>query len=150
MHPLQLLMLHIWICLVAAWFDFTETTQPSTPLQDTPSKGIHFNECCKMVVQLPSAWSHPPRNFAVFRRRLTRGGRAGLKAKAEEEMKKFNIQIVTSNRHLRENFKPKHGLNINNVIEIPTQRKQIQETTSTHFVLSLMAAKTMFLVTKLC
>lgn len=33
-----------------------------------------------MAARLPSAWSHPPRNSLIFRRRPTRGRRAGLKS----------------------------------------------------------------------
>ena len=58
-----------------------------------------------MAARLPSAWSHPPRNSSIFRRRPTRGRRAGLKAKAEEKRKKFNIQVITFNRHLYANSK---------------------------------------------
>ena len=78
-----------------------------------------------------------------------RGRRAGVKTRAEEARKQFNIRVISSPCFQYANLQLTRGVNFNNLIAVSKTKPSHQNRASVHFVPRVMLANTMSLVPKL-
>ena len=78
-----------------------------------------------------------------------RGRRAGVKTRAEEARKQFNIPVISSPCFQYANLQLTRGANFNNLIAVSKTKPSHQNRASVHFVPRVMLANTMSLVPKL-
>ena len=78
-----------------------------------------------------------------------RGRRAGVKTRAEEARKQFNIPVISSPCFQYANLHLTRGVNFNNLVAVSKTKPSHQNRASVHFVPRVMLANTMPLVPKL-
>ena len=78
-----------------------------------------------------------------------RGRRAGVKTRAEEARKQFNIPVISSPCFQYANLHLTRGVNFNNLVAVSKTKPSHQNRASVHFVPRVMLANTMSLVPKL-